>query len=103
MQEEQPVAALIALTQHLEGARFQAYWQAADSCRDILSSVPGYQDAIRAYIALAISSTCQKFSKQLLGECLMLDGPAITKLVCSIAGLCTIALFLNPSLEAFYR
>ncbi|EIE27028.1 hypothetical protein COCSUDRAFT_83587 [Coccomyxa subellipsoidea C-169] len=81
LQEEQPVAALIALTQHLEGARFQAYWQAADSCRDILSSVPGYQDAIRAYIALAISSTCQKFSKQLLGECLMLDGPAITKLI----------------------
>ena len=75
------MAALIALTQHLEGARFQAYWQAADSCRDILASVPGYYDAIRAYIMLAISSTCQKFSKQLLGECLMLDGPALNKLV----------------------
>ncbi|KAK9916484.1 hypothetical protein WJX75_003234 [Coccomyxa subellipsoidea] len=81
LQEEQPLAALIALTQHLEGARFQAYWQAADSCREILASVPGYYDAIRAYIVLAISSTCQKFSKQLLGECLMLDGPALTKLI----------------------
>lgn len=87
MQEEQPLAALIALTQHLEGARFQAFWQAADSCREILASVPGYYDAIRAYIVLAISSTCQKFSKQLLGECLMLDGPALTKLVCRLSHL----------------
>ncbi|CAL8467161.1 g6697 [Coccomyxa elongata] len=81
LQEEQPVAALIALTQHLEGARFQAYWQAADSCKDILASVPGYYDAIRAYILLAISSTCQKFGKQLLGDSLMLDGAALEKLI----------------------
>lgn len=38
VQEEQPLAALIALTQHLEGARFQAFWLAADSCRDIVKS-----------------------------------------------------------------
>ncbi len=81
LQEEQPVAALIALTQHLEGARFQAYWQAADSCKDILASVPGYYDAIRAYILLAISSTCQKFGKQQLGDSLMLDGAALERLV----------------------
>lgn len=78
------MAALIALTQHLEGARFQAYWQAADSCKEILESVPGYYDAIRAYIVLAISITCQKFSKQLLGDSLRLDGTALDKLVCHL-------------------
>lgn len=45
-QEEQPLAALIALTQHLEGARFQAFWVAVDSCRDIVKS--GEQDACEA-------------------------------------------------------
>ena len=38
MQDEQPIAALVALTQHLEGARFAQFWQAADMCRDTLKS-----------------------------------------------------------------
>ncbi len=81
VQEEQPIAALIALNQHLEGGRFQAFWQAADSCRDILGSVPGYYDAIRRYIVGAMSSTCQKVSKTLLGEILHLDGAQLDQLV----------------------
>ena len=36
VQDEQPVAALVALTQHLEGARYQQFWQAVDMCRDTL-------------------------------------------------------------------
>jgi hypothetical protein len=80
-QEEQPIAALIALTQHLEGGRFLAYWQAADSCKDILGSVPGYYEAIRAYITGAISITCQKVSKTLLGEILHLEGAKLDQLV----------------------
>ena len=52
--------ALIVLTQHLEGARFQAFWAAADACRDVVVSVPGYYEAIRAYILTAITATCQK-------------------------------------------
>lgn len=81
MQEEQPLAALIALTQHLEGGRFQAYWQAADSCREILGSVPGYYEAMRAYIVGAISSTCQKVNKKMLGEMLNLEGSQLDQLV----------------------
>ena len=38
LQDEQPIAALVALTQHLEGARFAQFWQAADMCRDTLKS-----------------------------------------------------------------
>lgn len=30
------MAALVALTQHLEGARYTQFWQAVDMCRDTL-------------------------------------------------------------------
>ncbi len=80
------MAALIALTQHLEGARFQAYWQAADACKDVVGPVPGYYEAVRAYILTAITSTCQKASKGMLGESLRLDGPQLDDLVsCSLS------------------
>ena len=80
-QEEQPVAALIALTQHLEGARFQQYWQAAEACKDVVGTVPGYYDAVRSYITTAITSTCQKASKAMMAESLRLDGPKLDELV----------------------
>ena len=80
-QEEQPVAALIVLSQHLEGARFQAFWQAADACKDVVGTVPGYYDAIRSYILTVITSTCQKASRAMVAESLRLDGPQLEALV----------------------
>lgn len=81
LQDEQPLAALIALTQHLEGARFSEYWHTADSCKSILSSVPGYYDAIRKYILYVISVTCQKVTKGLLAESMRLDESQVDALV----------------------
>ncbi|KAK9810693.1 hypothetical protein WJX73_010933 [Symbiochloris irregularis] len=81
LQDEQPLAALIALTQHLEGARFQAFWVAVDSCRDIVKSVPGFFDAVRAYILGAICSTCQKVTKGTLADSLRLDGAPLDDLI----------------------
>ena len=80
-QDEQPLSALIALTQHLEGARFPDYWQTADSCRSILGSVPGYYDAVRKYILYVISVTCQKVTSSLLAESLRLDEAGMDALV----------------------
>lgn len=80
-QDEQPLAALIALNQHLEGARFQAFWPAADSCRDILKSVPGVNDSVRTYILGAISSTYQRVTKSLLADSLRLDGAPLDALI----------------------
>ncbi|KAK9823253.1 hypothetical protein WJX72_001358 [[Myrmecia] bisecta] len=81
LQEEQPVAALIALTQHLEGARFQKYWEAVDACRDIVKAVPGYYEAVRAYILQAIQSTCQKVTRATLAQSLRADGETLDKLI----------------------
>ncbi|CAK0735953.1 hypothetical protein CVIRNUC_000667 [Coccomyxa viridis] len=81
VQDEQPLSALIALTQHLEGARFPDYWQTADSCKSILGSVPGYYDAIRKYILYVISVTCQKVTSSLLAESLRLDEAGVDALM----------------------
>lgn len=81
LQDEQPLSALIALTQHLEGARFTEYWHTADSCKSILGSVPGYYDAIRKYILYVISDTCQKVTKALLADSLRLDEAKVDALV----------------------
>ena len=44
-QDEQPVAALVALTQRLEGARFRDFWLAQDACRDVVAGVAGFYEA----------------------------------------------------------
>lgn len=75
------MAALIVLSQHLEGARFQAFWQAADACKDVVGSVPGYYDAIRAYILTVVTSTCQKASRAMVAESLRLDSSQLEALV----------------------
>jgi len=46
-QDEQPVAALVALTQRLEGARFRDFWAALDACRDVVADVAGFTEAVR--------------------------------------------------------
>lgn len=38
MQEEQPLSALLAVSQHLEAGRYREFWQAVDACSDILAS-----------------------------------------------------------------
>lgn len=86
LQDEQPLSALIALTQHLEGARFTEYWQTADSCKSILGSVPGYYDAIRKYILYVISDTCQKATKTLMADSLRLDEAKVDALVRHLSG-----------------
>ena len=38
MQEEQPLSALLAVSQHLEAGRYKEFWQGVDACGDILAS-----------------------------------------------------------------
>ena len=45
------MAALVALTQHLEGARFRDFWLAQDACRDVVAGVAGFYEAVRHTVA----------------------------------------------------
>ena len=40
------MAALVALTQRLEGARFRDFWLALDACRDVVADVAGFHEAV---------------------------------------------------------
>ncbi|KAK9825418.1 hypothetical protein WJX81_003981 [Elliptochloris bilobata] len=81
VQDEQPVAALVALTQHLEGARFRDFWLAQDACRDVVAGVTGFYEAVRAYILATISHTCRRVSKGTLAECLRLEDASLDALI----------------------
>jgi hypothetical protein len=37
VQQEEPVASIVLLAQHLETSRFQDFWVASNSCRDLLA------------------------------------------------------------------
>lgn len=82
LQEDQELATLIALMQHLDGARFQSFWLACDACRSVnLSKVPGFVEAIRKHILRAVHSTCQKVRRSTLAEYLRLDATALDELI----------------------
>eukprot|EP00884_Botryococcus_braunii_P019673 jgi/Botrbrau1/638/Bobra.0161s0028.2 len=81
LQEEQPLAAIIALTQQLESGRFQTFWLAVDSVRTDVAGVPGFYEAIRAYILHCLTTTCQKVSKQVLSESLRMEAGALDNLI----------------------
>jgi hypothetical protein len=82
LQEEQEIATLVVIMQHLHGARFQSFWMAVDACRTVhLSQVPGFVEAIRNHILRAVHSTCQKVRRSTLGDYLRLDVAALNDLI----------------------
>lgn len=54
LQEEQPIASLVALMQHLEGARFSTFWAAADNCRETLSKGAQKFSSLLKYLLLDV-------------------------------------------------
>lgn len=38
VQEEQPLSALLAVSQHLEAGRYREFWQGVDACSEILAA-----------------------------------------------------------------
>ncbi|KAF6256180.1 eukaryotic translation initiation factor 3k [Scenedesmus sp. NREL 46B-D3] len=78
---EEPVSSVVLLAQHLEACNLQDFWAATGSCRDTISKVPGFQDAIRAYVLHSISITFQRVSMRVLADWLKLEGSALQQLL----------------------
>lgn len=81
VQSEEPVASLIAMAGHLENCRFKDFWAAVDNHRDLLNTVPGFYDAVRAYAIHVLSATFQRVSRATLTEVLKLEGMGLDTLV----------------------
>ncbi|WIA43891.1 hypothetical protein OEZ86_010301 [Tetradesmus obliquus] len=78
---EEPVSSVVLLAQHLEACNLQDFWAATGSCKDTISKVPGFQDAIRNYVLHSLSITFQRVSLRVLGDWLKLDGSALQQLL----------------------
>mmetsp|Transcript_145955 Transcript_145955/g.254683 ORF Transcript_145955/g.254683 Transcript_145955/m.254683 type:complete len:220 (+) Transcript_145955:96-755(+) len=72
----------IRLAQHLEMAKFKAFWKDAEVC-EALGKAKGWQDAVRQFVAGVVSSTYRSIRSDQLADLLNLPagelGPVVTK------------------------
>lgn len=79
---EEPVSSVVLLAQHLEASNLQAFWLAAGACRDVIKQVPGFEDAVRAYVLRSVvGAAFQRIHARTLGEWLRLDAGALQQLL----------------------
>jgi len=79
--EEEPVRTLASLSQLLESCQFTEFWDEAKTCREILDTVPGFDDAIRSFIIGVVTITYQTIPKDFLSEVLNLGGTNLDALI----------------------
>ncbi|KAF6139815.1 hypothetical protein GIB67_009662 [Kingdonia uniflora] len=80
-QMEEQFKALVVLSHYLETARFRQFWEEAAKNRSILDVVPGFEQAIQAYVIHVLSLTYQKIPRAVLAEALNIEGPTLDKFV----------------------
>jgi hypothetical protein len=78
---DEPVSSVVLLAQHLECSNLHDFWAASNSCRDIIAQVPGFYDAIRAYVLHSISISFRRVSKQVLADWLRVEGTSLQQLI----------------------
>jgi len=81
LQTEDKVAKIIQLASALETTRFGDFWSLASGCKDQLSSVPGFSDAVRENIIHLLGITFQRMHKAVLASYLNLTPPEIDAMV----------------------
>eukprot|EP01114_Cavostelium_apophysatum_P010696 TRINITY_DN24802_c0_g1_i1.p1 TRINITY_DN24802_c0_g1~~TRINITY_DN24802_c0_g1_i1.p1 ORF type:complete len:214 (-),score=39.36 TRINITY_DN24802_c0_g1_i1:220-861(-) len=78
---EEPIKTLTTLAHLLESARFADFWTEANNCRELLNTIPGFDDAIRGFIISLITSTYQTIAKDTLSEVLNVRGSELEALM----------------------
>lgn len=81
LQEDETLHKVVQLANFLETTKFQDFWTTAASCSSILNSVPGFYEAVRAFVLHVVTITFAKVPKKILGEYLKLEGAALDKLI----------------------
>jgi translation initiation factor 3 subunit K len=80
-QVDEPIPVITQLASLLETGRFREFWEASGSCADLLASVPGAVDAVRAFMVGVVSRTYRTVDRSVLAELLSLDGPELDAVV----------------------
>jgi len=85
LQTEESLSKLFTLANLLETAHFKGFWTEAANATDLLAQVPGFNDAIRNFVAGLIGITYQTISVPHLAEAFNLEagGKELTDLIAS--------------------
>jgi translation initiation factor 3 subunit K len=90
IQQHEPFISLSKLSLYLESGNYAEFWNFSRGCRDLVSAVPGFDDAIRDFMASVICRTYHTITLKQLGEHLSLQGQAldsfIKRIQCTIEG-----------------
>ncbi|XP_051150706.1 eukaryotic translation initiation factor 3 subunit K [Andrographis paniculata] len=81
VQMEEQFKTLIVLSHYLETTRFDQFWDEVAKIRNILDAVPGFEQAMQAYIIHVFSLTFQKVPRSSLGEFVNIKGPSLDKFI----------------------
>jgi len=81
LHNEEPVRILSSLAHLLESAQFEAFWEEANTCRELLNTIPGFDDSVRGFIISLVSQTYGTITKTSLGELLHMHGTDLDALI----------------------
>eukprot|EP01097_Dermamoeba_algensis_P005270 TRINITY_DN3343_c0_g1_i3.p1 TRINITY_DN3343_c0_g1~~TRINITY_DN3343_c0_g1_i3.p1 ORF type:complete len:225 (+),score=47.83 TRINITY_DN3343_c0_g1_i3:33-677(+) len=70
----EPISLLINLARLLESCRFTEFWTETSKVKELLSTVPGFDEAVRTFIISVLRMTYQTISKEYVGQLLNLSG-----------------------------
>jgi len=81
LHEEEPIHILTCLSQLLEICHFSEFWIEAKTCRELLDTIPGFDDSIRGFIIGVVTISYQTIPKDFLSEVLNMHGTDLDALI----------------------
>jgi len=81
LHNEEPIRVLISLAHLLESAQFPQFWTEANTCRELLNTIPGFDDSIRIFIINLLTQTYRTISRDTLSELLNIRGNELDSLI----------------------
>ncbi|KAG2483327.1 hypothetical protein HYH03_017775 [Edaphochlamys debaryana] len=76
-QADETLYKVVQLANALETSRFADFWSAANTCRDLLGTIPGFYEAVRGFIAYTLCTSYNRVTKRVLSDCLKLEGATL--------------------------
>ncbi|GFR43664.1 hypothetical protein Agub_g4771 [Astrephomene gubernaculifera] len=76
-QADESIYKVVQLANALETSRFADFWNAANTCRDMLATIPGFYESVRGFIAHTLVHTYGRVTKRTLADCLKLEGATL--------------------------
>ncbi len=77
---DEPIPVIMRMQELLETGKFATFWEESGTCAELLASVPGAIDAIRAFMVSVVARTYKTVRRPVLAELLNLNDADLTAL-----------------------